>query len=179
MVDLLRHLEPGQPIVFGGDRVVHVTAELAAAFEEGDRLIVVQDTGDLLHVPSSEWKVATGAVGSAVDAFAGVGTAGDDQITAFFESFADRLEDDSIFATIAEANAADVVAARDRGRSTTRLVLSDWMRSAMIDGLRLWAKSEGGRGPSSRPSSTKAGRSSRFVPVWGLWDSSSREGPTW
>lgn len=109
-------------------------------------MIVVQETGDLLHVPAAQWDIAGQAVTKAVAAFAGLGTATDDQITAFFEAFADQIEDDETFGPIAAANAADVDAARGRGRSTTRLVLSQPMRAAMIDGLRLWAKTEGGRG---------------------------------
>src|SRR5690349_5985825 len=34
----LERLEAGQAIVYGGDRVAHVSAELAAAFRPGDRL---------------------------------------------------------------------------------------------------------------------------------------------
>ena len=49
----LRQLTEGMPIVVGGDRVVRVTAELAAAFVEGDRLLTVPATGALLHVPAS------------------------------------------------------------------------------------------------------------------------------
>ena len=52
-------LRPGQPIVFGGNRVTTVPAELAAAFTAGDRLLVVQETGDLLHVPAAEHAAAT------------------------------------------------------------------------------------------------------------------------
>src|SRR4051812_20384197 len=46
--DRLDHLEPGQAIPFGGDRVARVSDALAAAFQPGDRLIVLQDKGDLL-----------------------------------------------------------------------------------------------------------------------------------
>ena len=46
----------------------------------------------------------------------------------------------------AAANRSDVAKARSRGRSATRLVLSDQMRADMVDGLRTWAKAPGGRG---------------------------------
>ncbi len=49
---LLVALEPGQPVVFGGDRIAIVPDDLARAFRPGDRLIIVQSTGALLHVPS-------------------------------------------------------------------------------------------------------------------------------
>ena len=137
MSNRLTQLEAGMAVVYGGDRVTHVSADLAEAFQPGDRLVVVQTTGDLLHVPTNTWDVAAAAVGRAHDAFGAMGGVSDDAITAFFEAFARRLEDDESFAPIAHANAADVAAAEARGRSTTRLVLSDRMRSDMISGLRV------------------------------------------
>ena len=68
-VEELTSLAPGQRIVFGGNRTVQVTDELAAAFEPGDRLIVVDDTGDLLHIPEHEWTTAAAAVERAHRAF--------------------------------------------------------------------------------------------------------------
>lgn len=141
----LRQLTEGMPIVVGGDRVVRVTAELAAAFAEGDRLLTVPATGALLHVPASVGQVTERAVDRAATAFARMGAVSDEAVTTFFETFADRLADDATFAPIAEANAGDVAAAKARGRTTTRLVLSDVMRADMIDGLRTWAKAPSGR----------------------------------
>ena len=43
-------------IPFGGDRVTVVSEALASAFAPGDRLVVVQSTGDILHIPSSDWE---------------------------------------------------------------------------------------------------------------------------
>ena len=139
-------IEAGTPVVFGGNRVTQVPAELAEAFRPGDRLVVVQDTGDLLHIPQVEHETASGAVGAAVKAFSQMGTVSDDQISAFYEAFASRLESDSSFAPIAAANAEDVERGKAAGRSTTRLVLSDVMRAGMVDGLRMWAKAPTGRG---------------------------------
>ena len=146
MAEPLERLEAGMPIVYGGDRVTRVSDELAASFQAGDRLVVVQDTGDLLHIPAPEWAAAAGAVSAAVDAFSRMGTTSDDQISDFYEAFADLLEDDNSFAPVAVANAADVEQAKSRGRTTTRLVLSEGMRSGMIEGLRMWAKSPSSRG---------------------------------
>ena len=108
-------LTPGQPIVFGGNRVTMVPEELAAAFAPGDRLLVVQETGDLLHVPATEHAAATRAVDAAVAAFGDLATCTDDEITAFFEAFAGRLADDDVLAPIREANDADVARGRGRG----------------------------------------------------------------
>ena len=146
MSEVLRKLEAGTPIVYGGNRVTRVGEELAADFEEGDRLVVVQDTGDLLHIPAAEWNEAESAVSAAVAAFSKMGGIDDSRLAAFFNAFADNLEDDLTFAPIAQANVADVAQAQERGRSTTRLVLSDAMRRGMIEGLRLWAKGDVGRG---------------------------------
>jgi glutamate-5-semialdehyde dehydrogenase len=146
MAETLTHLAAGMPIVYGGDRVVHVDRELAHAFNDGDRLVVVQDTGALLHIPAAEWDRARSAIGDAYEAFSKMGQVAGRQLEKFFNEFADRLKDDASFAPIAEANGADVEDARQRGRSTTRLVLSDGMRQGMIDGLRLWANSDVGRG---------------------------------
>ena len=57
----LEALALGQAIPFAGDRVAHVTPDLAAAFRSGDRLVVVQDTGDLLHIPAKEHAAAAPA----------------------------------------------------------------------------------------------------------------------
>jgi glutamate-5-semialdehyde dehydrogenase len=135
-------LTAGQQIVFGGDRVAIVGDELAAAFRAGDRVIVDQASGALLHVPNAEHTVATAAVDAALRAFGELASCSDDQISSFFEHFADRLADEAAFAAIADANDGDVIAARQRGRSTTRLELTPAMRAGMIDGLRGWASSE-------------------------------------
>jgi glutamate-5-semialdehyde dehydrogenase len=132
---ILRVLSAGQSIPFGGDRVATVSPELAAAFVEGDRLVVVQETGDLLHVPRVEHERVSAAVTAALDAFHGLAAATDAQLTQFFSGFADRLADDGVF----------VESAASRGRSTTRLVLSPKMRADMIDGLRVWERSDARR----------------------------------
>src|SRR4051812_15029561 len=129
MSQLLRSLDAGQPIPFGGDRVAYVSAELAEAFESGDRLVIVQDTGALLHIPAAEHERVERAVGAAVDAFAALSRVSDDQISSFFDVFADNLADDMRFSPIAAANSADVEAASSKGRSTARLVLGEKMRA--------------------------------------------------
>ena len=142
----LNELQAGMPIVWGGNQVTTVPAELADAFAAGDRLVVVQTTGDLLHLPADVVAISQGAVGAAVDAFDQMGTVSDDAITNFFNAFADRLANDVAFAPIAAANEADKAKAKERGRSTTRLELTDTMRADMIDGLRGWAEQPSGRG---------------------------------
>jgi len=138
LASALERLEPGQPILFAGNRVVRVSEALAAAFEPGDQLRVVERTGALLHVPRREAEVASAAVGRAAEAFRKMGEVGDDAISAFYEAFAARLESADVWQEIARVNRADVERAAARGRSTTRLVASDGLRRDMIDGLRGW-----------------------------------------
>ena len=74
----LEQLTVGQPIVFGGDRVTSVPEALAAAFVPGDRLLVVQETGDLLHVPATAQAAAADAVTTAASAFGALSRCTDD-----------------------------------------------------------------------------------------------------
>ena len=142
----LLELQPGQVIPFGGDRIATVPAELAEAFRAGDRLVVVQDSGALLHIPAAAHVLVSAAVGAAHRAFAGLAEVDDERITEFYAAFAARLGDDDAFAQIVAANEADVADASRRGRSTTRLVLSAAMRADMIVGLHVWRDTTAGRG---------------------------------
>ena len=137
----LTHLTEGQTLVYGGDRVTAVPADLARAFTAGDRLVIVEASGDLLHIPKAEHERASKAVGEAVAAFAALAECSDDQITEFFERFAASIDDDAIFDVVLGANDADVDAALAKGRSTTRLKLSPAMRADMAAGLRSWGAS--------------------------------------
>jgi len=145
MTRALENLTAGMPILYGGDKITHVPDHLAARFAPGDRLLVVQDTGDLLHIPQSVHEIATAAVERAGTAFSAMGAVSDDQISDFFNRFAGRLEDEDDWAKITQANAADVAQARAKGRSTTRLAVSAAMRRDMIAGLRGWRDAPAGR----------------------------------
>ena len=138
MTEPLLHLVAGERVLVGGDRFATVSPALAAAFLPGDRLVVVHETGDLLHIPAAEHLLVRSAVGEAAEAFAQLAEVDDDRITEFFEQFASRLADDSVFGAIGAANEADVASARARGRATGRLVLDAAMRQGMVDGLRVW-----------------------------------------
>ena len=139
----MQQLTAGTPVL-SGDRLIPVSETLAEAWRPGDLVIAVGE--ELLHVPAGERAIAGEAVRRAVAAFEEMGAVTDDAVSAFFDDFADRLADDTTFALIAAANAEDLAAARSRGRSTTRLELSERMRADMIDGLRSWATAPSGRG---------------------------------
>jgi glutamate-5-semialdehyde dehydrogenase len=141
----LTRLTPGQEIPFGGDRVSRVPAELAAAFQPGDRLVVVQSTGALLHIPAAVHAVVESAIADAVAGFEELAGCSDDAISGFFDAFAAALRDDGVARAVSQANERDVERARERGRSTTRLVLDDAMRAGMIAGLEGWRDATSGR----------------------------------
>jgi glutamate-5-semialdehyde dehydrogenase len=147
-VERMERLTEGQLLLIGGDRAVRVDAALAAAFVPGDALLVAGD--DVVHVPAVERRRAADAVDAALAAVGPLAQSTDEMIDAFFEGAARRLEDDATFAAVSEANRADVARARERGRSTTRLVLDDAMRAGMVAGLRMWRDRPGGRDDVTR-----------------------------
>lgn len=141
----LTELVPGQKIPFGGNRWTEVPADMADAFRPGDRLVVVQTSGDLLHIPGGVSRVTDLAVERAREGFAELAARPSEQISAFYEAFAQLLEDDQTFASIARANSVDVADAQARGRATSRLVLDDKMRHSMVEALRMWRDLPDGR----------------------------------
>lgn len=130
-------LRPGAQVLYRGG-LATVPDEIVARFQPGDRLVVVQSTGEVLHIPKAVHELVDTAVERAHAAFQALGAVTDAQIDRFYEEFAARLADDAIWARIAAANAADVERARARGRSTTRLVADEKMRRGMVQGLQEW-----------------------------------------
>lgn len=145
-ISRLEQLTAGASLLIGGDRYVTVTPELAAAFEPGDAIAAVERTGEVLHIKRSEREVASAAVARAHTAFGAMAQVTDDQITAFFKGFAERLSDDATWEKIETANRADVQSAKTRGRSTTRLEATPQLRKNVIEGLLTWAKAPSQRG---------------------------------
>ncbi|MHB0912096.1 MAG: aldehyde dehydrogenase family protein [Armatimonadota bacterium] len=136
-MDTLDRLEAGSPVLVG-DRVVRISSELAEKFRPGDRLLAVKKTGELLRLPGEVRALAADAVGRAQAAFHALSSASDEEITRFYARFAELLADPAVWGQVARANEADVARARERGRSTTRLVADEKMRKSMIDGLAQW-----------------------------------------
>lgn len=144
--ELLTRLQAGARLLVAGNRVLTVSEELAHAFREGDELAVVQATGEVLHIPAQERAIARDTVTRARAAFEEMRLVSDEQVSQFFELFAENLANPRQWAEVAAANAADVAEARQRGRSTTRLEATQAMRQGMIDGLRGWARAASSRG---------------------------------
>eukprot|EP00927_Polykrikos_kofoidii_P050322 TRINITY_DN4422_c0_g1_i1.p1 TRINITY_DN4422_c0_g1~~TRINITY_DN4422_c0_g1_i1.p1 ORF type:complete len:533 (-),score=109.93 TRINITY_DN4422_c0_g1_i1:74-1600(-) len=142
----LDSVSAGDRILIGGDHFVRVTAEIAEKFKVGDALLVVENTGELLHLPAAERRATAEAVGRAQAAFVQMGTVTDGQISRFFDLFASRLDDEAVWSKIVQANEVDVASAKARGRSTTRLVATEKLRRGMIDGLRGWITAASRRG---------------------------------
>jgi glutamate-5-semialdehyde dehydrogenase len=109
--------------------------------EPGARMVPLAEFGELIVISRAAAEAAREAVDRASLAFAALAGASDAAISRFFEEFAVRLEDDTVFAPIEHANAADVASAKARGRAVGRLELSPKMRADMIAGLRVWASS--------------------------------------
>lgn len=142
----LTSLARGTRLLCGGDKLIAVPDAVCERFAPGDALVVVETSEQVLLIPAAERALVADAVGRACTAFEQVRSASDAAISAFFEDFACRLEADGEWSKIAEANAADVTAAQQRGRSTTRLRANESMRRAMIDGLRGWVHASSRRG---------------------------------
>ncbi|MEX2236630.1 MAG: aldehyde dehydrogenase family protein [Dehalococcoidia bacterium] len=143
----LTSIPEGMQLLYGGNKLAAVPEDVRAAFRAGDRLAVVQRSGDVLHIPAAQWDLAEEAVARASAAFQELAATPDENVTCFFERFAARLADDDAWAQIAAQNEMDVSSATSRGRSTTRLKVSDGMRRDMIDGLRGWAQMAPPNGP--------------------------------
>lgn len=140
----LGRLTAGQVIVVGGDRVLEVDEELAAAFVEGDRLLVADES--LVHVRADDIRAADRAVSAASSAFTGLEDCSDEEITGFFVAAAARLRDPGVRSALTAVNQADVDKAAARGRSTSRLRLDDRMIADMAEGLTMWAGAPADRG---------------------------------
>ena len=133
----MNHLLKATDIVLIDGAPHPVGNEIADRYQEGDLIIGISG-GHLLHVPQADLLVATRAVSQSVEAFDLLKSVSSEQISHFFHAFAQNLEDDAIFAKIKTCNEDDVASALQRGRSTTRLMLSDPMRSDMISALHTW-----------------------------------------
>ncbi|MYD99431.1 MAG: aldehyde dehydrogenase family protein [Gammaproteobacteria bacterium] len=138
-------LKPGTAILSSDGREFTVDDDLAKAYRPGDRL-VANGLAGLLHIPAVELDKARHAVDAAVDAFATLATVADDAIVDFYGHAAAALSDDAVWSRVAEVNAGDVASARQRGRSATRLQVSEEMRAKMVEGLRGWATAPSRRG---------------------------------
>ena len=122
-----------------GDSLIDLSPAMRAALDSGGRLIPLRSTGTVLVVPGEVRRLVDTAVQAAGDAFAALQQIPSESVDEFFRAFAGAIEDDKRFAPVLAANATDVESARQRGRATGRLVISEKMRRDMVSGLRMWA----------------------------------------
>jgi glutamate-5-semialdehyde dehydrogenase len=132
----LEHLTAGMVIPYAGNRFATVSEELADEFEAGDRLYVVQTSGALRRVPKEVQDVVSETVDAAAAAAQELRRTSAEKVRVFYREFAQRLQE--AWPTIAVANREDVSRAKQLGRSTTRLEVSDAMRDSMVEGLKAW-----------------------------------------
>lgn len=124
------------------DGIPHqIGAEFAKRYQPGDRIIGLNG-GQLLHISQSDLLLTTNAVEQSVKAYEAMKVVTAEQITEFFREFARLLEDELVFGQIRAINDTDVASAKERGRSTTRLVLTNAMRLDMIAALRTWGDAQ-------------------------------------
>lgn len=136
--DMLTALSPGMLVPYGGNKYTRVPDAIAAAFQAGDHLVVVQTDGSVLHIPEAQQTLVAEAVAHARAAFVALRAVEETQIDRFYDCFNGRLADESVWAQIAAANAHDVASAQARGRSTTRLLADARMRRRMLEAVAQW-----------------------------------------
>ena len=127
---MLNELEPDSLIVTASGDAFRVSKALAEAFQPGD-LVIPNSQQGLLHLASEEQQIVDTAVSQSLDAYTTMQQVTDDQVTDFFNTFCDALKSEKIWKSIQRINEKDVAMANARGRSTTRLEVSETMRTTV------------------------------------------------
>ncbi len=130
-------LRAGDLVAIGRHRTV-ISQEFAESLEPGDQVLALSHNGQIRRLPKAVVELVDEAVSSASRAFALLSDVSDDAINEFFGLAAEALQDDARFSKVLQANQRDEESARARGRSVTRLVLSENMRRDMIAALLMW-----------------------------------------
>lgn len=130
-------LRAGDLVAIGRHRTV-ISKEFAESLEAGDQALALSHNGQLRRLPKAVVELVEEAVSSALRAFTLLSAVPDEAINKFFGLAAEALQDDVRFSTVLQANRRDEESARARGRSVTRLVLSENMRRDMIAALLMW-----------------------------------------
>lgn len=130
-------LRAGDLVAIGRHRTV-ISQDFAESLEPGDQVLALSHNGQIRRLPKAVVELVDEAVSSASRAFALLSDASDEAINEFFGLAAEALQDDARFSKVLQANQRDEESARARGRSVTRLVLSENMRRDMIAALLMW-----------------------------------------
>tara|TARA_A100001015_G_C15016230_1_gene725667 strand:+ start:297 stop:1805 length:1509 start_codon:yes stop_codon:yes gene_type:complete len=132
---IINHLTPGMQLIHDGNRLFTVDEELSKSFKVGDKLMFVTGFDSPILIPKFATDLVREKIKRSKVAFYDLASVGDDQLNQFYDAFADNLANDAIWDQIKEVNEADVSVAKEKGRSTTRLIASDQTRKNMIAGL--------------------------------------------
>jgi glutamate-5-semialdehyde dehydrogenase len=136
MIDVSQ-VRAGDRVLVGG-HLITVSDEFVRSLESGDALVASADTGVLRRIPRAISELSFDAVTKAKKAFASLSLCGSEQFTQFFSEAARLLNRDDVYEVLLLANRGDVQDARVRGRSVTRLELTQKMRSDMIAAFEMW-----------------------------------------
>ena len=139
-------LRAGDLVAIGRHRTV-ISQEFAQSLKPGDQVLALSHNGQIRRLPKAVVELVDEAVSSASRAFVLLSDVSDSAINDFFGLAAEALQDETRFSKVLQANQRDEESARARGRSVTRLVLSENMRRDMIAALLMWRDS-----PMSRDS---------------------------
>ena len=123
-----------------GDKLVPLAEESVRELSRGGRLVPLPSEGTILCIPVEVRRIVEESISRALSSFTELQDVPSERIDAFFEKFAELIDDDESFGPVLEANRQDVVAAAARGRATGRLEITSKMRRDMSDGLRTWAR---------------------------------------
>jgi glutamate-5-semialdehyde dehydrogenase len=128
--------------VLVGTSLISVEEAFAQSLQPGDTVLGIATTGQLRRIAFDVQELVSSAVSQALEGFRLLQNVSPEQVDAFFAMAASRLGDDVVFQNIADANKSDVESATQKGRSTTRLILSGKMREDMIAAFRMWESAE-------------------------------------
>jgi glutamate-5-semialdehyde dehydrogenase len=139
-----RLLQAGDWVAIGNNWI-QAESSFTSTVEPGDHVLAVVSTTTLKRISREVHDLVKESVGRATAAFGDLAQISDQAINQFFSHAAELLADDTVYAHIRSANETDVASAVSRGRSTTRLTLSDSMRLDMISAFVMWRDLETGR----------------------------------
>ena len=131
----LMQLVPGMQLIYNGNRVFTVDQALADQFQAGDRIMFVPGFNEPIIIPAFATSLVTEKVTLGKVAFYELASVSDDQLNHFYDSFSTNLANDDIWKEIQTVNDQDVELAKQKGRSTTRLIATNKTRANMIEGL--------------------------------------------
>lgn len=135
------HIRPGDRLLVG-ETMISLDEAFVSQLQPGDKLLGVSATQTVKRLPADVVALVDSAMTRAVQAFSHLSSISQDSITTFFDEAARLLESDDIAAQIKEVNEGDVSTAKSRGRSTTRLMFTDAMRTDMVSAFRMWRDSD-------------------------------------